>query len=673
MKKLFTLFAILLSVIAYSQAPQGFNYQATVRNSSGALIVNQNVYFRFNVMLNSQTSVPVFSETHYVPTDDLGQVHLVIGTGTATTGSFTTINWGNGSYFLSIELNTGSGYVAMGTTQLLSVPYALYANSSGSSNIANGTSIGEMLFWNGTQWAINPPGLAGQVLYVNEANLPTWGFSPLLTNSRCNGSNDGKINLNLPPQISASYYTYQWTGPNNFSSTTQNISGLYPGTYQLVLTHNGVATNYSYTLTEPQELTIQASNLVMPTCYGLSTGAFTVNITQGGFENYSYSINGQDYLGNSYSNYVTNQVSTTHTFDGLLAGNYHISVTTNTGCNKQLDVVITQPVSFPIAGMYNLTATRIATGAIYDLPGEQITEVSPGTYLTSSTGPYNIRGLISAAAQLGTPSAGFKFNIVCGTNQVIVPSQGLGNGAYSNLVSQSPAQAAASSIAANGVITIEYSIWFTGNTVERQYIGVYSTQTPTQPTRLGVPGNHQGWNLANAPQLAPSAVGQTDFEGYMNLNGGYKFIAADYTGNFSWNNPNWGDNGAFTGILAAGTTAGMDCTAPAGYYKVKADTALLTYSVEPISWSIDYISPTGDIITPLTYNSVLNKWEGVVVFTTGVFCFVANNMIDYLGPGTSSGSLDYNWLNITITTPGTYLVSLDLSIPRQYTYTLTPQ
>jgi uncharacterized protein (TIGR02145 family) len=131
MKKLFTLLALVITIITAAQAPQGFNYQATVRNSAGALIINQNVLFKFNIMLNSQTSLPVYSETHQAPTDDLGQVNLVIGTGTPTTGTFSSINWGDGSYFLGIELNTGSGYVAMGTTQLLSVPYALYANSAG--------------------------------------------------------------------------------------------------------------------------------------------------------------------------------------------------------------------------------------------------------------------------------------------------------------------------------------------------------------------------------------------------------------------------------------------------------------------------------------------------------------------------------------------------------------
>ena len=147
MKKLFTLLALFASIATFAQAPQGFNYQATVRNSSGALIVNQNVNFKFNVMLNSQTSVPIFSETHFAPTDDLGQVNIVIGTGTATTGSFSTINWGTGNYYLGIELNTGSGYVAMGTTQLLSVPYALYANSAGNSQAAT-PSLADVLVVN---------------------------------------------------------------------------------------------------------------------------------------------------------------------------------------------------------------------------------------------------------------------------------------------------------------------------------------------------------------------------------------------------------------------------------------------------------------------------------------------------------------------------------------------
>jgi uncharacterized protein (TIGR02145 family) len=135
MKKFYIfLYLVIASLIQLqAQTPQGFNYQATVRNTTGELIINSNVYFKFNVIQGSQTAVPVFTETHYVPTDDLGQVTLIIGEGTANTVVFSEIDWSLGSYFLGIELsiNGPNDYVAMGTTQLLSVPFALYAANSG--------------------------------------------------------------------------------------------------------------------------------------------------------------------------------------------------------------------------------------------------------------------------------------------------------------------------------------------------------------------------------------------------------------------------------------------------------------------------------------------------------------------------------------------------------------
>ena len=121
MRKFYAILCLTIASLTQlqAQAPQGFNYQATVRNSSGDLIINTNVYFKFNVIQGSQTAVPIFTEIHYVPTDDLGQVNLVIGQGTPTTGTFSELDWSLGSYYLGIELDTGSGYVSMGTTQLL--------------------------------------------------------------------------------------------------------------------------------------------------------------------------------------------------------------------------------------------------------------------------------------------------------------------------------------------------------------------------------------------------------------------------------------------------------------------------------------------------------------------------------------------------------------------------
>ncbi len=146
---------LFLGLSLNAQAPQGFNYQATVRNASGDLVVNQNVSFSFNVIQGSQTADPTYSEDHTLLTDDLGQVSLVIGQGTPITGVFSEIDWSIGNYYLAIELDTGSGFEPMGTSQLLSVPYAMYSNSSGS--LPEGVSQGDILIWDATlsAWTVS--------------------------------------------------------------------------------------------------------------------------------------------------------------------------------------------------------------------------------------------------------------------------------------------------------------------------------------------------------------------------------------------------------------------------------------------------------------------------------------------------------------------------------------
>mgnify|MGYP000885524072 CR=1 FL=1 len=135
MKKFYIFLCLAIASLTQlqAQAPQGFNYQATVRNSAGDLVVSTNVYFKFNVIQGAQAADPIFTETHEILTDDLGQVNLIIGQGTANTGVFSELDWSLGSYSLGIQLSIGSpnNYVSMGTTQLLSVPYALYAANSG--------------------------------------------------------------------------------------------------------------------------------------------------------------------------------------------------------------------------------------------------------------------------------------------------------------------------------------------------------------------------------------------------------------------------------------------------------------------------------------------------------------------------------------------------------------
>ena len=148
------LFVLLFAVQSlFAQIPQGFNYQATVRNQTGELLTNEYVGFKFHILQGSSDATPTYSELHYISTDDLGVVHLSIGSGNAEAGAFNQIDWSLGNYHMGIEINTGDGFIDMGTTQLMSVPFALYALNSGTTNNASlpqGNTVGDVLSWNGS-------------------------------------------------------------------------------------------------------------------------------------------------------------------------------------------------------------------------------------------------------------------------------------------------------------------------------------------------------------------------------------------------------------------------------------------------------------------------------------------------------------------------------------------
>lgn len=232
MKKLFTIIAFITSLTIFAQAPQGFNYQATVRNSSGALLLNQIVLVKFNILQNSATGTTVYSENQTANTDDLGHISLVVGQGTATIGTFSSINWGSGTYYLGIELNTGSGYVAMGTTQLISVPYALYAQNSGNGiTIPSGTNVGDVLTWNGTSWV------------SSSSVLPTVTTNTISTISVNSAVSGGNVTSQGGSVVTARGVCYS-TSPNPTLSNSYTTNSAGTGTFTSNLT--GLTANTTY-------------------------------------------------------------------------------------------------------------------------------------------------------------------------------------------------------------------------------------------------------------------------------------------------------------------------------------------------------------------------------------------------------------------------------------------
>jgi hypothetical protein len=133
MRNIYTLvIALILTINSWAQAPQKMSYQAVIRNTSNALITSSPVGMQISILQGSTTGSVVYAETQTTNTNANGLVSLEIGNGTVVTGTFAAINWANGPYFIKTETDPtgGTAYTISGTSELLSVPYALHAKTA---------------------------------------------------------------------------------------------------------------------------------------------------------------------------------------------------------------------------------------------------------------------------------------------------------------------------------------------------------------------------------------------------------------------------------------------------------------------------------------------------------------------------------------------------------------
>ena len=139
MKKIFTILtslflgvAFLLPQQAQAQVPEGISYQAILRDLNGNVIQSRLVGMQISVLQGSPTGTAVYVETQAPTTNANGLISLEIGSGTVQTGSFASIDWANGPHFIKAETDPtgGTNYSLTGTSQLLSVPYALHAKTA---------------------------------------------------------------------------------------------------------------------------------------------------------------------------------------------------------------------------------------------------------------------------------------------------------------------------------------------------------------------------------------------------------------------------------------------------------------------------------------------------------------------------------------------------------------
>jgi uncharacterized protein (TIGR02145 family) len=223
MKKIFTLLTVLTVTISLSgQAPLSFKYQAVLRDARGSIKANTSVSIIISILQGSATGSVVYSETHAVTTDVYGLINLEIGKGTVNSGIMSGINWDSGTFFVKVTVDD----IEMGTSQLLSVPYALYASkaANGFSGNYNDLSNKPILATVSTSGSYNDltnkptisNGTVTSVTGTAPVSVATGTSTPVISIVQANGTTDGFLR------------STDWTTFNNkssFDGTWTSLSG----------------------------------------------------------------------------------------------------------------------------------------------------------------------------------------------------------------------------------------------------------------------------------------------------------------------------------------------------------------------------------------------------------------------------------------------------------------
>ena len=183
MKRIYSIFtAVLLSASLFGQSPQSFSYQAIVRGANNVIVSNKQVGLKISLLQGSENGNPAYVETHSPIANENGLVSIVIGSGTKVNGTFASIDWSKGPYFIKTETDPsgGTSYSLTTMSQLMSVPYALFAANSqpglkgdtGAQGPAGKDGVDGKDGQPGTAGADGAPGLAGKDGVDGKDGLP---------------------------------------------------------------------------------------------------------------------------------------------------------------------------------------------------------------------------------------------------------------------------------------------------------------------------------------------------------------------------------------------------------------------------------------------------------------------------------------------------------------------
>ncbi|NBP05652.1 MAG: hypothetical protein EBV15_05445 [Bacteroidetes bacterium] len=518
-KHLFTLFALSGFALAHAQAPNGFPYQAAMRNATGQPLASQSVSLRFTLRESSANGTIIYRETQLKTTSAQGMLIATVGGGSVAQGAFpTAAQWSSGAKYLQVEadITGGSNFTEISNTQLMAVPYASFANTSNNSNTANtanalipsatvspsqitggGATAGQLLKWNGTAWA---PASAGS------STVP-------LTQLEQGGATTGQI-----IKWNGTSWSPADDGPTTITASQISQSGATPGQ---ILKWNGIAW-------APAKDSTGSSGTTLTAGTGLSISGSVINSR--------WTTAGNDLYNNNSGNVGI----------GNTTPLYPLSVHSSTG-NGEIEAKTGSSTAYSGLRMTNSAGTNMflnkyGTGSTGSTNGMPNTSLGYLNNAASGSSAQRMRVLKSGEVLVGSGSPQGKMHVAGSGSAIYAPTPS--DYDYSLASFAIPDTVTTSSISSVGVLGFgKGSAFFNAG------IGA-------------ICGNSGTFNVGAVIESKGAAIsGKRNYGVYLETDGGYSFAVGLYNSLFAKSTSASGSYGTYTEVIG---TAGS--AAYAGYF-----------------------------------------------------------------------------------------------------------